>query len=209
MIWIIREVVDDVNSHVAVRQRIDALGVTIHERTGTARFADPHTIVTGSGLRLEAEKIIICTGGVSRRLPLPGFELTCTHSDAWSLTSVPPSMLVVGGGDTGLQVASIFNAFGTRIQVLEAGPRILPHTDDDVAAEVATALRASGMVVQENFGAIELFEKTATGVRMHFAKDGRRGSVESTLAVVAVGWVADTAGLSLSAAGVELNSEGS
>ena len=117
-------------------------------------------------------------------------------------------MLVVGGGDTGLQVASIFNAFGTRIQVLEAGPRILPHADDDVAAEVAAALRASGMVVQENFGAIELFEKTATGVRMHFAKDGRRGSVEATLAVVAVGWVADTAGLSLSAAGVELNQRG-
>ena len=204
----VREVVDDVNSHVAVRQRIDALGVTIHERAGTARFADPHTIVTESGLRLEADKIIICTGGVSRRLPLPGFEFTCTHSDAWSLTSVPPSMLVVGGGDTGLQVASIFNAFGTRIQVFEAGPRILPHADDDVAAEVAAALRASGMVVQENFGAIESFEKTATGVRMHFAKDGRRGSVEATLAVVAVGWVADTAGLSLSAAGVELNQRG-
>ena len=78
----VREVVDDVNSHIAVRQRIDALGVTIHERAGTAHFADPHTIVTGSGLRLKADKIIICTGGLSRRLPLPGFELTCTHSDA-------------------------------------------------------------------------------------------------------------------------------
>ena len=204
----VREVIDDVNSHIAVRQRIDALGMTIHERAGTARFADPHTIVTGSGLRLEADKIIICTGGLSRRLLLPGFELTCTHSDAWSLTSVPPSMLVVGGGDMGLQVASIFNAFGTQIRVLEAGPRILPHADDDVAAEVAAALRASGMVVQENFGAIEWFEKTATGVRMHFAKDGRQFSVEATLAVVAVGWAADTAGLSLSAAGVELNKRG-
>jgi hypothetical protein len=50
----VREVVDDVRSHVAVRERIDALGVTIHERAGTARFADPHTIVTESGLRLEA-----------------------------------------------------------------------------------------------------------------------------------------------------------
>ena len=93
--------VDDVCSHVAVRQRIDALGVTIHERAGTARFVDPHTIDTESGLRLEADKIIICTGGVNRRLPIPGFELTSTHSDAWSLTSVPPSMLVVGGGRTG------------------------------------------------------------------------------------------------------------
>jgi len=121
----VREVVDDVRAHIAVRQWIDALGVTVNEQAGAAHFADPHTIVTEAGLRLQAEKIIICTGGVSRRLPLPGFELTSTHSDAWGLTSVPSSMLVVGAGDTGLQVASIFNAFGSRIQLLEAGPRIL------------------------------------------------------------------------------------
>jgi pyruvate/2-oxoglutarate dehydrogenase complex dihydrolipoamide dehydrogenase (E3) component len=204
----VREVVDDMRRHVDVRQRIDALGVTVYEQAGAARFADPHTIVTESGLRLQADKIIVCTGGMSRRLPLPGFELTSTHSDAWGLTSVPPSMLVVGGGDTGLQVASIFNAFGSRIQLLEAGPRLLPHADDDVAAAVGAAFRASGTVVQENIGAIESFEKTPTGVRMNFSKDGRRGSAEAVLAVVAVGWVADCAALNLPLAGVELNQRG-
>jgi dihydrolipoamide dehydrogenase len=101
-------------------------------------------------------------------------------------------MLVVGGGDTGLLVASIFNAFGSRIQVLEAGPHILPHADADVSAAVAAALRESSIVVQENFGAIESFEKTPTGVRMNFTKDGHRGIAKATLAVVAVGWMADT-----------------
>jgi dihydrolipoamide dehydrogenase len=204
----VRGVVDDIRAHVAVREQIDALGVTVHERAGTARFADPHTIVTESGLRLEANKVIICTGGVSRQLPVPGFELTSTHSDAWGLTSMPPSMLVVGGGDTGLQVASIFNAFGSRIQILEAGPRILPHADDEVAAAVAAAFRRSRIALQENFGAIESFEKTATGVRMNYSKEGCRYSAEAALAVVAVGWVADTAGLNLAAAGVELNRRG-
>jgi hypothetical protein len=52
----VREVADDVSTHVAVRERIDALGVTIHERAGTARFANAHTVVTESGLRLEADK---------------------------------------------------------------------------------------------------------------------------------------------------------
>ena len=80
----VREVVSDVRAHIAVRQRIDAVGVTVHEHAGTARFADPHTVVTESGLRLQADKIIICTGGVSRRLPIPGFALTSTHSDAWT-----------------------------------------------------------------------------------------------------------------------------
>jgi pyruvate/2-oxoglutarate dehydrogenase complex dihydrolipoamide dehydrogenase (E3) component len=204
----VREVVNDACAHSSLRQQIDSLGVTVHERAGVARFADQHTIETKGGLRLQAEKIIICTGGVSRRLSVPGFELTSTHSDAWGLTSVPPSMLVIGAGDTGLQVASIFNAFGSRIQLLEVGPRILPHADEDVAAAVAAAFRGSGMVVQENFGAIESFEQTATGVRMIFSKDGHRGSAEAALAVVAVGWVADAAGLSLATAGVEVNQRG-
>src|SRR6185312_12376721 len=88
----VREVVDNVRAHSSLRQQIESLGAIVHENTGVARFADTHTIVTETGLRLQAEKFIICTGGVSRRLPIPGFELTSTHSDAWSLTSVPPSM---------------------------------------------------------------------------------------------------------------------
>lgn len=201
----VREVVNDVRAHSSLRQQIDALGVTVHERVGTVRFTDPHTVEAECGLRLQADKFILCTGGVSRRLPIPGFELTSTHSDAWALTSVPPSMLVVGAGNTGVQVASVFNAFGSRVQLFEAGQRILPTEDDDVAAAVAAGFRQSGMVVRESFGAIESFEKTATGVRMNFTKDGKRDSIEATLAVVAVGWVADPAAMNLSAAGVEID----
>jgi pyruvate/2-oxoglutarate dehydrogenase complex dihydrolipoamide dehydrogenase (E3) component len=204
----VREVVSDARAHSSLREQIDSLGVTVHEHAGVARFADQHTIETERGLRLQAEKIIICTGGVSRPLPVPGSELASTHSDAWRLTSVPPSMLVVGAGATGVQVASIFNAYGSRIQLFETGPRILPSEDEDVSAAVSAAFRESGIVVHENFGTIESFEKTATGVRMIFSKNGDRDSAEATLAVVAVGWVADTAGLSLAAAGVETNLRG-
>jgi len=199
------QVVEDLRSHSSVRKRIGSLGVKVREQSGTVRFLDAHTAETRGGLRLQAEKFIICTGGISRRLPIPGFELTSTHSDAWGLTSVPPSMLVVGGGATGAQVASIFNAFGTRIQLFEAGPRILATEDEDVAAAASRAFRESGMVVKENFGTIESFEKTPAGIRMNFSKDGKRDSAEASLVVVAVGWVADSARLNLAAAGVELN----
>ncbi|MGA9283001.1 MAG: FAD-dependent oxidoreductase, partial [Pseudolabrys sp.] len=97
----VREVVREARARSSLRQQIDSLGVTVHEHAGVARFADQHTIETEGGLRLKAEKIIICTGGVSRRLPVAGFELTSTHSDAWRLAYVPPSMLVVGAGATG------------------------------------------------------------------------------------------------------------
>jgi len=117
-------------------------------------------------------------------------------------------MLVVGAGATGVQVASIFNAFGSRIQLFQTGPRILPSEDEDVSAAVAAAFRSANIAVHENIGAIEGFEKTPTGVRMIFSRDGVRDSAEAILAVVAVGWVADTAGLSLASASVETDHRG-
>lgn len=204
----VREVVDEVRAHAALRRQIDAAGVEVHERTGGARFLDAHTVETPSGLRLRADRFILCTGGSSRRLPIPGFELTATHSDAWGLTAVPPSMLVVGAGATGVQVASIFNAFGTRVELFEAGPRIVQTEDEDVSAAVAAAFRAAGIQVHEGFGAIEAFERSPAGVRMIFSKDGVRKTAEAALAVVVVGWIANTMDLGLATAGVDLDRRG-
>jgi pyruvate/2-oxoglutarate dehydrogenase complex dihydrolipoamide dehydrogenase (E3) component len=198
----VHEVVADVLAHSSFREQIDSLGVTVHEHTGSARFVDPHTVVTETGLRLQADKIIICAGGVGRRLSVPGAQFVSTPGEVGRLASVPPSMLVIGGGATGAQVASIFNAFGTRVQLFEPGPRILSAEDADVSAAITTAFRETGILVHENFGAIESFEKTAVGVRMNFSRNGKRKSAEAALAVVAVGWVADTDGLNLTAAGV-------
>jgi dihydrolipoamide dehydrogenase len=121
---------------------------------------------------------------------------------------VPPSIIVVGGGATGAQVASVFNAFGAQIQLFHTGRRILPTEDEDVSAAVAAAFRESGIVVREDFGNIDRFEKTPAGIRMHFSKNEHRESAEATLAVVAIGWVANTSSLDLSNAGVETNARG-
>jgi dihydrolipoamide dehydrogenase len=204
----VNEVVSDVRAHSTFRAQIDSLGVTVNEHAGIARFLDPHTVKTESGLRLQAGKIVVCTGGVSRQLSVPGSEFAATHSDAWNLASIPTSMIVIGGGATGVQVASIFNAFGSQIELFHAGPRILPTEDEDVSAAVAAAFRDSGIVVRENFGIIESFEQTATGVRMSFSRFGRRDSAEASLVVTATGWVANTAGLDLSIAGIETEHRG-
>ena len=204
----VREVVTDVRAHAALQRQIDTAGVTVHERAGAARFVDAHTLETTTGLKFRADKFILCTGGASRRLPIPGFELTSTHSDAWRLTAVPPSMVVVGAGATGVQVASIFNAFGTRVELFEAAGRILPAEDEDVASAVAAAFRAAGIAVHEGFGSIESFEKTPDGVCMRLCKDGARHSATAALVVVAVGWVGETAQLNLALAGVETTPRG-
>lgn len=204
----VSEVVGDVRAHSSFRLQLDELGVNVRENAGATRFVDAHTVVTDAGCLLRAEKFIVCTGGKSRTLPILGFELTATHSDAWALRAVPESMIVVGAGATGAQVASIFNAFGTRVQLFQAGPRILPTEDEEVSVAVAAAFRASGVDVREGFGAIDRFERTDVGVRMIYSKDGLTKSAEAALAVAAVGWVADTADLNLPAAGASLDDRG-
>jgi pyruvate/2-oxoglutarate dehydrogenase complex dihydrolipoamide dehydrogenase (E3) component len=204
----VREVTSAVRAHSAFRKHIDDVGVTVHENSRGVRFVNRETIITGTGLELKGKKFIVCTGGSSRKLSVPGFELTATHSDAWSLRSVPPSMLVIGAGATGAQVASVFNAFGSKIKLFHAGARILPTEDEDVSTAVADAFRKSGIEVTENFGVIESFEKVPEGVRMVFSKNGDKRSVEAALAVTAIGWVANTDGLDLDKVGVTTDARG-
>ena len=204
----VREVTGDVREHAALRDELEREGVTLHEHAGTARFAEPHVIESENGPRLRAANVIVCTGGASRRLPLPGFELTCTHSDAWRLESAPDSLLVIGAGATGVQVASIFNAFGSRVTLFEAAPRILMSEDEQVSAAMSSALQASGVRVLEDAGTIERFEPSPTGVRLVASGSDGPAHIDATLAVVAVGWVANTDGLDLAAVGVETDPRG-
>ena len=204
----VREVTDAVRAHGILRDELQQAGVSLYEHAGAARFVAPHVIESDNGPRLGGEKVIICTGGVSRQLPLPGFELTSTHSDAWRLESAPDSLLVIGAGATGVQVASIFNAFGSRVTLFEAAPRILMSEDERVSAAMSTALQASGVRVFEHAGTIERFEPSPAGVRLVYTRSDGQARIDATLAVVAVGWVANTDPLDLAVAGVETDARG-
>lgn len=204
----VREVTCDVRAHSSLRKQVEIANVQVFEDSGSVGFIDAQTIEGANGLRLQARSVVLCTGGVSRQLNVPGGELTATHSDAWQLKSIPQSMIVIGAGATGAQVASIFNAFGSKVQLFHTGPRILPTEDEDVSRSVAQAFRESGIDVREDFGAIESFEQTKAGITMFFRKDDKRESAEAFLAVTAIGWVANTAGLNLANAGVETDGRG-
>jgi pyruvate/2-oxoglutarate dehydrogenase complex dihydrolipoamide dehydrogenase (E3) component len=204
----VREVVAEVGEHSVLRSELQDAGVVLYEHAGTARFVDPHTIDTAQGVRLRADKIVLCAGGTHRPLPVPGAELAGSHRDAWALTAVPESLLVIGAGATGVQVASVFAELGSRVTLFEAGPRILATEDEDVSRTMAASFRASGIQVREDFGRIRGFEKAPAGVRMVFEKDDMVDRVEASRAVVAIGWLADTAGLNLVAAGVATTDRG-
>ena len=204
----VAEVVGAVGVHSALRPQAETAGVAIREHVGPLRFVAADTLRAGTGEGFRADRIILCTGGAGCRLTVPGAELVASHSDAWSLTEVPASMLVIGAGATGLQVASVFNAFGAKVQLFQSGPRIIPTEDEDVSAAVAEGLRRSGVEVHEGFGVIERFERTLTGIRMVYARDGEILGAEAELAVAAIGWTAETTALNLAAAGVTTDARG-
>lgn len=201
-------VVDDVRASSFLLRQITSQGVTLYQNAGKAHFLDAHRVQTDAGLIVAADKFIVCTGGTNKTLPIPGFDLLSTHSDAWTLTKVPESMIVIGGGATGLQVASIFNAFGSWVSVFEVGPRLLPHADAEVAAAVAEGFRQSGVDVWEGFGTVDSFARNGDAIRMEYTSSGQRHSLDAALVVSAVGWISDVRGLHLDAAGVTVNTRG-
>jgi pyruvate/2-oxoglutarate dehydrogenase complex dihydrolipoamide dehydrogenase (E3) component len=184
----VHDVTADARRHTLLRDDLERAGVDIHEQAGSARLADAHTVESDNAPRLQADKVILCTGGASRPLAVPGFDLTA--------------------GATGVQVASIFNAFGSQVHLVEIAPRILMSEDQEVSAAVTAAMTASGVQVVTDAGTIDRFERCATGVRLtHSARDGPH-SIDAALAVVAAGWVAATAGLGLDPAGVQTDGRG-
>ena len=106
---------------------------------GRARFVAPHELEIraddGAGhqepWRVRAENVILCVGGHSRRLPVPGAELATMPEEVLDLPDLPRRVAVVGAGNTGAQLVTIFNAFGSDVTLLEVAPRILAQTDRD------------------------------------------------------------------------------
>lgn len=201
-----REVVTQARAHSTLLDHVNKAGVTLFENAGTAQFRDAHTIENEHAPTLQAERIVICTGGVSRRLHVPGDELAVTPAAAFDLTKLPESLLVIGAGATGVQVASIFNALGSRVILCQSGPRIIPTEDEDVSAEVARTFREDGITVHEDAGRIAQLDAVQGGVRTTWQNGP--APVETQYVVAAVGWVADTDALQPRMAGVATDHRG-
>jgi pyruvate/2-oxoglutarate dehydrogenase complex dihydrolipoamide dehydrogenase (E3) component len=203
-----REVVGETREHSNLLDKVRETGVALYEHAGTASFTDPHTVRNDSGPTFRADRIVICAGGLSRSLGVPGAELSVTPADAFGLVRVPESLVVIGSGATGAQVASIFSAFGSSVTLLESGPRIIRTEDADVSRAVAQAFREDGIDIREHYGRVERLETAPKGIRVQLNAGDAREVLEAELAVCAIGWRADTVGLNLAAAGVRVDSRG-
>ncbi|CAA9246143.1 MAG: FAD-dependent pyridine nucleotide-disulfide oxidoreductase [uncultured Chloroflexia bacterium] len=195
-----QEIVDKVHAKKQLREHLDRAGITVVE--GEARFLDEHTVAVSDGAQIQAEKFVICAGGHARRLPFPGGDLALTHSDVWSMRSLPRSVAIVGAAATGCQLASVFAAFGTHVTLLEMVPRVLPGEDELVSDVVGEALRRSGIEIMVGIEGVDRIEQADRGLRLHYNKQDEQHTVEAEAVIVAVGWPGNVDALNLPAANI-------
>lgn len=200
----VHERVDAVRSIKREAERFAEAGVDlVHE--GRARFADEHTLVLDSGRRIRAESILVCVGGHSRRLPIPGAELATVPEDVLSLTELPGRVAVIGAGNTGAQLVTVFRSFGAEVTLLDVAPRVLMASDAAISRAIADALTRNGVDVRTGIDTVERLDRQDDGsIRLTWRQDDAGRSVDVDVVVMATGWPADVEDLGLSNAGVEV-----
>ncbi len=113
---------------------------------GTASFVDRQTVRVCER-ELRAPRVLIATGSRTAVAPIDGVESVdwLDHVSALELEEVPPSLLVVGAGAVGLELAQVFSRFGSQVTVVDALDEIAPRSDEHAALELRRALEAEGI----------------------------------------------------------------
>lgn len=159
----VRDVITAIEPHDSV-ERFTGLGVECIK--GYARFVDPWTVDI-DGQHLTAKSFIIATGAAPFIPPLPGVEnsgyLTSeTMWDALSVRdSVPPRLVILGGGPIGCELAQAFQRLGSQVTIVEMANRLLLKEDADAAALITEKLKAEGVEIRIGHKAVR-FESGKT-----------------------------------------------
>lgn len=186
-------------------ERLAAFGVeTAHAE---AVFLDPHTVrltdADGSARRVTFEKGLIATGSRPVVPTIDGLDGVpfLTNETLFELTEQPASLLVLGAGPIGIEMAQAFARLGTRVTVIDKGGRPLSHDDPELVALLLPRLDADGIAFRFHAD-VTAVEKAGQGVSVHL-KGGE--TLHADRLLVATGREARTDGLGLDAAGVETN----
>jgi len=172
---------------------------------GGARLTSPHEVQV-DGQRLSAANILIATGSVAAGLPIPGLRESgyLTNREVFDLDTLPKRLITIGAGPIGVELSQAFARLGSRVTILDVAPQVLPREDPDMAAVVASRLKAEGIELRLGVG-IEKVERNGELVRVTCLNpDGSRGRVEGDRILLAAGREGALDGLDLPNAGVKV-----
>ena len=179
---------------------------------GTASFVDKQNIKVKSSkeLTLSAKNFIIATGSSS--MERPGITVDekkiVTSTGALSLSAVPKTMLVIGGGYIGLEMGSVWSRLGTKVTVVEKLDRIVPTMDGEIATEFMKSLEKQGLEFKLSHKVVA----TKSGskdveVTMESEKDKKQIKDKFNVVLMSIGRKPNTEELNLEKIGVKLNDQ--
>ncbi|WP_312043736.1 dihydrolipoyl dehydrogenase [Anaerotignum sp.] len=177
---------------------------------GEASFVAPKTLLVkkadGKEEQIKGDAIILATGSINFAPPIPGLKENpnCIDSTgALSLEALPKSMVVIGGGVIGLELACAYAAFGTKITVIEAVAHMLPMMDREITEVSVSHMKKMGIEFHLECP-VQAIEASSVGAKVICKnKDGNTVAFEGEKVLVAIGRRANTANLKLEVGGVQ------
>ena len=124
--------------------------VTIINEKAKLSKINNEIVISSENYIVNAKSIVIATGSKEKILPIEGIEFAKTSNDILDLEVLPKKMAIIGGGVIGMEIASIFNAFGVDVSVYEYFPQILPRIDKEVSRRLQNLLKLQGVKINTN-----------------------------------------------------------
>jgi pyruvate/2-oxoglutarate dehydrogenase complex dihydrolipoamide dehydrogenase (E3) component len=175
---------------------------------GHARFESSRTVIVNDEV-LDAEKIFINVGGRATVPAFPGVHDVpfLTNSSMVDVDFLPEQLVIVGGGYIGLEFGQMYRRFGSEVTIVEMGPRLIGHEDEDVSDAVRTILELEGIQIRPNAKCISLAKRDS---RIAVGMDCDEGPPEvlGTHVLLAVGRTPNTRDLGLDQAGIATDQRG-
>ncbi len=201
----VQGVIEKVEPHDSV-ERYTGLGVDVIE--GEARIASPYAVEV-NGQTITTRNIVVATGARPFVPPIEGLDQVdyLTSDNLWALRDKPDSMVVLGGGPIGCELAQSFNRLGVKVTQVEMAPRIMIREDPEISALVSENMIAEGVDVRVNHRAVRVIEKSGQHVLVA-EHEGEEIEFPFDRILVAVGRAPNTQGFGLEELGVQLSSRG-
>ncbi|QDH71738.1 glutathione-disulfide reductase [Lysobacter alkalisoli] len=196
------------NIHQSYRRRLDAAGIVHVVSRGrlVARDASGRSVVEcDDGLRMQAPRLLIATGGHALRPDIPGSGLGSVSDDFFQWRAAPERVAIVGGGYIGVELAGVLQQLGSHVDMLVRGERLLRGFDGVVTDQLADDYRLSGVRLHFGREAVEV-AKAEGGLRVRDGNGDWHGPYDKVL--FATGRAPNTAGLGLETAGLATDAGG-